>query len=72
MAAATFSGGGEIKFGTLQFELMDDETRENQQTVSNLINDWILPKVMLNLGHGQGDGPEVEMAMVPVGETAKR
>jgi len=72
MAAATFSGGGEIKFGTLQFDIMDDETRENQTKVTELINDWVLPRLLLNLGHKQGDGPEMEVQMVPVGETAKR
>ncbi len=72
MAAATFSGGGEIKFGTLQFEIMDDETRENQQKVSSLVNDWIIPKLLLNMGHKQGDGPEVEIALVGAGETARR
>jgi len=72
MAAATFSGGGEIKFGTLQFELMDDETRENQGKMRSFINDWIIPKLQLNLGHKEGDGPELEIAMIPPGETAKR
>lgn len=72
MAAATFSGGGEIKFGTLQFDIMDDETRENQQKVASLINDWVTPKLMLNLGHELGDGPDIELALVPPGESAKR
>ncbi len=63
MTAATLSkGGAEVKFGDLSFELMEDETRENQQKHEDLIDDYIIPRMLLNLKPGRqlGDGPEVE------------
>jgi hypothetical protein len=63
MTAATLSkGGAEVKFGDLSFELMEDETRENQQKQEDLIIDYVLPRLLLNLRPGRqlGDGPEVE------------
>ncbi len=60
LTVATLGGGQEIKWGTLNFELMEDETRENQQQVEDLVTDWVVPRLMLNLGHGLGDGPEVD------------
>jgi hypothetical protein len=63
LTAATLSkGGAEVKFGSLSFELMEDETRENQQKEEDLVNDYILPRLLLNLKPGRqlGDGPEVE------------
>ena len=63
LTAATLSkGGAEVKFGDLSFELMEDETRENQQKEEDLITDYVLPRLLLNLRPGRelGDGPEVE------------
>lgn len=63
MTAATLSkGGAEVKFGDLSFELLEDETRENQQKHEDLITNYILPRLALNLRPGRqfGDGPEVE------------
>jgi hypothetical protein len=62
LTVATLGGGQEIKWGTLNFELMEDETRENQQKEEDLINDYVLPRLLLNLRPGRqlGDGPEVE------------
>lgn len=63
LTAATLSkGGAEVKFGDLSFELMEDETRENQQKEEDLIGDYVLPRLLLNLrpGRSLGDGPEVE------------
>ena len=61
LTVATLGGGQEIKWGTLNFELMEDETRENQQKEEDLINDYVLPRMLLNLKPGRqlGDGPEV-------------
>ena len=64
LTAATLSkGGAEVKFGDLSFELLEDETRENQQKTEDLINDYVIPRMLLNLRPGRqlGDGPEVEM-----------
>lgn len=63
LTVATLGGGQEIKWGTLNFELMEDETRENQQKEEDLINDYVLPRLLLNLRSGRalGDGPEVEV-----------
>jgi len=66
LTAATLSkGGAEVKFGDLSFEMMEDETRENEQKHEDLISDYILPRLMLNLRPGRelGDGPEVEMRL---------
>ncbi len=61
LSAATLGGGQEIKWGTLNFELMEDETREHESKVEDLVNDYILPRLMLNLRPGRklGDGPEI-------------
>ncbi len=66
LTAATLSkGGAEVKFGDLSFELMEDETREHEQKVEDLVNDYVLPRLLLNLRPGRqlGDGPEVEMRL---------
>jgi hypothetical protein len=65
LTVATLGGGQEIKWGTLNFELMEDETRENQQKEEDLINDYVIPRLLLNLSPGRqlGDGPEVEMRL---------
>jgi hypothetical protein len=55
MSVATMSGGAEIKWGTLNFELMEDEIREYQDIVENLVNEWIVPKLLLNIGGGDPD-----------------
>jgi hypothetical protein len=55
MSVATMTGGAEIKWGTLNFELMEDEIREYQETVENLVNEWIIPKILLNIGGGDPD-----------------
>lgn len=62
LTVATLGGGQEIKWGTLNFELMEDETRENQQKIEDLISDYVMPRMLLNLRSGRqlGDGPEVE------------
>jgi hypothetical protein len=66
LTAATLSkGGAEVKFGDLSFELLEDETREHQQKEEDLIDDYVLPRLLLNLRQGRqlGDGPEVEVRM---------
>jgi len=66
LTAATLSkGGAEVKFGDLSFELLEDETREHQQKEEDLVNDYILPRLLLNLRPGRklGDGPETEMRL---------
>ncbi len=66
LTAATLSkGGAEVKFGDLSFELMEDETREHQQKEEDLVNDYILPRLLLNLRPGRklGDGPEAEIQL---------
>jgi hypothetical protein len=50
MSVASMAGGAEIKWGTLNFELMEDEIREYQMTVENLVNEWVIPRIKLNLG----------------------
>ncbi len=61
LTAATLGGGQEIKWGTLNFELMEDETREHESKVEDLVNDYILPRLLLNLRPGRQlrDGPEM-------------
>ncbi len=61
LTVATLGGGQEIKWGTLNFELMEDETREHQSKLEDLHNDYIIPRLLLNLRSGRalGDGPEV-------------
>ncbi len=66
MTVATLAGGQEIKWGTLNFELMEDEIREYQQQVEDLVNDWVLPRLLLNLGFELGDGPEVSFHFNPI------
>ena len=63
LTVATMAGGGEIKWGTLNFELMEDETREYQQQVEDLVVDYVNPRLLMNLRPGRklGDGPEVEI-----------
>jgi len=56
MSVATMSGGAEIKWGTLNFELMEDEIREYQDAVEDLVNEYVIPKIMLNIG---GDADSV-------------
>jgi hypothetical protein len=66
LTAATLSkGGAEVKFGDLSFELLEDETREHQQKEEDLVNDYVLPRLLLNLRPGRtlGDGPETEMRL---------
>ena len=60
LTVATMAGGQEIKWGTLNWDVVHDETRENQQQEEDLINDYVTPRLLLNLGHKLGDGPEVE------------
>ena len=50
LTVATLAGGQEIKWGTLNFELMEDETRENQQPLEDLATDYVIPRLLLNLG----------------------
>jgi hypothetical protein len=66
LTAATLSkGGAEVKFGDLSFELLEDETREHQQKEEDLVNDYVLPRLLLNLRPGRklGDGPETELRL---------
>lgn len=65
-AVVTMAGGAEIKWGTFQFEMLEDETREYQQGVEDLANDYVTPRLLLNLGHKLGDGPEVEFHFNPI------
>jgi hypothetical protein len=60
LTVATMAGGQEIKWGTLNFELMEDETREYQQQVEDLVVDYVNPRLLMNLRPGRelGDGPE--------------
>ena len=60
LTVATLGGGQEIKWGTLNFELLEDETRENESKVEDVHNDYIVPRLLLNLrpGRALGDGPE--------------
>ena len=60
-SVVTAAGGQEIKWGSFQFELLEDSTRENQQLVEEFTIDYIIPKLLLNLGHKQGDGPEIDV-----------
>ncbi len=62
MTVATLAGGQEIKWGTLNFELMEDEVREYQRHVEDLVVDYVAPRLLLNFRPGRelGDGPEVE------------
>ncbi len=66
LTVATLAGGQEIKWGTLNFELMEDEIREYQQQVEDLVNDWVISRLMLNLGFELGDGPEVSFHFNPI------
>jgi len=66
LTVATLAGGQEIKWGTLNFEIMEDEVREYQQQVEDLVNDWIIPRLLLNLGYALGDGPEVSFHFNPI------
>ena len=50
----------------MNFELMEDETRENQQPMEDLATDYVIPRLLLNLGHELGDGPEVEFHFNPI------
>src|SRR6266581_3468139 len=52
LTVATLGGGQEIKWGTYNFELMEDETRDHQQKEEVLINDYVLPRLLLNLKAG--------------------
>ena len=63
LTVATMTGGQEIKWGTLNFELMEDETREYQQQVEDLVVDYVNPRLLMNLRPGRqlGDGPEVDI-----------
>jgi len=63
LTVATMAGGAEIKWGTLNFELMEDETREYQQQVEDLVVDYVNPRLLMNLRPGRelGDGPEVDI-----------
>jgi hypothetical protein len=63
LSVATLGGGQEIKWGTLNFELMEDETREYQQQVEDLVVDYVNPRLLMNLRPGRklGDGPEVDV-----------
>jgi hypothetical protein len=60
-SVVTSAGGQEIKWGSFQFELLEDSTREGQQAMEEFCVDNIIPKLMLNLGHKEGDGPEVDV-----------
>ncbi len=64
-SVVTSAGGQEIKWGTFQFELLEDEIRESQQANEQLALDYIIPKLMLNLGHKDGDGPEIDVRLNP-------
>ena len=63
LSAATLSAGGrEIKFQSFAFELMEDEIREYEQGVEDLVTDYVAPRLLMNLRPGRelGDGPEAE------------
>lgn len=62
MSVATLGGGQEIKWGTLQMDMMTDEVREYQQQLETLQDDYVIPRLLVNLRAGRtlGDGPEVE------------
>ncbi|HZY93814.1 MAG TPA: hypothetical protein VFE98_03010 [Candidatus Bathyarchaeia archaeon] len=67
LTVATLGGGQEIKWGSLNFELMEDETRENQEKLEQLHMDYVIPRILLNLRPGRqlGDGPEVDVQSQP-------
>jgi hypothetical protein len=50
MSVASMAGGSDIKFGDYNYELMEDETREYEIIVEDLVNEWVIPRIKLNLG----------------------
>ncbi len=62
MAVVTTAGGAEIKWGSLQMDMVEDEIREYQQVLEVLNDDYVTPRLLMNLrpGRALGDGPEVQ------------
>ncbi len=68
MSVVTTAGGTEIKWGSLQMEMVEDEIREYQQVLEDVVNDYVLPRLLMNLKPGRkfGDGPEATFHFNPI------
>ncbi len=64
--AVVTTNAGEIKWGTIQHEILEDAIREYQSDVEAFNDSYVTPRLLLNLGHKFGDGPEVEFHFNPI------
>ncbi len=64
--AIVTTNAGEIKWGTIQHEILEDAIREYQHDLEAFHDNYVTPRLLLNLGHEFGDGPEVEFHFNPI------